>query len=41
MTPKQLDRIAEHISDFSLAYLRGAGTGHGKAAPGMRTRSRK
>lgn len=24
MTPEQLDRIADHIADFSLAYLRGA-----------------
>jgi|ERR1700761_4209336 len=25
MTPKQLDRIADHIAEFSLAYLREAG----------------
>ncbi|MGH9681163.1 MAG: CerR family C-terminal domain-containing protein [Candidatus Acidiferrales bacterium] len=25
MTPEQLDRIADHIADFSLAYLREAG----------------
>jgi len=26
MTPEQLDRIADHIADFSLAYLRGVRT---------------
>lgn len=26
MTPEQLDRIADHIADFSLAYLREAGS---------------
>jgi TetR/AcrR family transcriptional regulator, regulator of cefoperazone and chloramphenicol sensitivity len=28
MTPAQLDRIADHIADFSLAYLRGVRSGH-------------
>jgi hypothetical protein len=41
MTPKQLDRIAKHIADFSLAYLRGAAAGRRKAAPVRHTRSRK
>jgi TetR/AcrR family transcriptional regulator, regulator of cefoperazone and chloramphenicol sensitivity len=41
MTPKQLDRIADHIADFSLAYLRRSGAGHSKAAPGRHTRSKK
>lgn len=41
MTPKQLDRIADHIADFSLAYLRAAGIGHGKVALNGRTRGRK
>jgi len=30
MTPEQVDRIAEHIWDFSLAYLRQANPGVGK-----------
>ena len=31
LTPNQLDRIADHIADFSLAYLKkvGHGKGHG------------
>jgi AcrR family transcriptional regulator len=32
MTPAQLDRIADHIADFSLAYLRQAGNTRRKAA---------
>jgi len=32
MTPAQLDRIADHIADFSLAYLRQAGNKRSKAA---------
>ena len=32
MTPAQLDRIAGHIADFSLAYLRQAGNKRRKAA---------
>jgi hypothetical protein len=28
MTPAQLDRIADHISDFSLAYLREVRSAH-------------
>ena len=28
MTPKQLDRIADHIADFSLAFLRTFGSSH-------------
>jgi AcrR family transcriptional regulator len=30
MTPAQLDRIADHITDFSLAYLREARTEYGQ-----------
>jgi AcrR family transcriptional regulator len=41
MTPKQLDRIADHIADFSLAYLRGARVGRNRPAPNGRTRSKK
>lgn len=41
MTPKQLDRIADHIADFSLAFLRGAGPSHSKPTPNGRARSRK
>jgi AcrR family transcriptional regulator len=32
MTPAQLQRIAEHISEFSLAYLRDAAVANGHAA---------
>jgi len=32
MTPAQLDRIADHIADFSLAYLKQAGNKRRKAA---------
>ena len=32
MTPEQLDRIADHIADFSLAYLRQMGSSHGQPA---------
>jgi AcrR family transcriptional regulator len=32
MTPAQLDRIADHIADFSLAYLRQVGNKRRKAA---------
>jgi TetR/AcrR family transcriptional regulator, regulator of cefoperazone and chloramphenicol sensitivity len=28
LTPEQLDRIANHIADFSLAYLKKVGQGH-------------
>ena len=41
MTPKQLDRIADHIADFSLAYLRDAGAGRNKSTTRKRTRSKK
>lgn len=41
MTPKQLDRIADHIADFSLAYLREGGTVRRKTARRGRSRSRK
>jgi AcrR family transcriptional regulator len=33
MTPAQLDRIADHIADFSLAFLRQAGNKRRIAAP--------
>jgi hypothetical protein len=29
LTPNQLDRIADHIADFSLAYLKKVGHGKG------------
>jgi AcrR family transcriptional regulator len=29
MTPEQLDRVADHIADFSLAYLHQVGASHG------------
>jgi AcrR family transcriptional regulator len=40
MTPKQLDRIADHIADFSLSYLRGAGAGRRGPAPNAGTRNK-
>jgi TetR/AcrR family transcriptional regulator, regulator of cefoperazone and chloramphenicol sensitivity len=33
MTPDQVDRIADHIADFSLAYLRAFKSEHGRATP--------
>lgn len=38
---EQLDRIADHIADFSLAYLRAAGTRNGQATPASRVRRKK
>src|ERR1039458_9893536 len=39
MTPAQVDRIAEHIGDFSLAYLRQANSaGRQATVPGKRGR---
>jgi AcrR family transcriptional regulator len=32
MTPEQLDRVADHIADFSLAYLRQLGASHRRPA---------
>lgn len=32
MTPQQLDRVADHIADFSLAYLRQVRASHGQPA---------
>ena len=32
MTPEQLDRVADHIADFSLAYLRQVGASHKRPA---------
>jgi AcrR family transcriptional regulator len=32
MTPEQLDRVADHIADFSLAYLREVGASHKRPA---------
>ena len=40
MTPEQLDRIADHIADFSLAYLRGAKQNRRRLAPNV-MRSKK
>jgi AcrR family transcriptional regulator len=34
MTPEQVDRIAEHVADFSLAYLRRFRAGPGSAVAG-------
>jgi AcrR family transcriptional regulator len=33
MTPEQLDRVADHIADFSLAYLRQVGESRRETAP--------
>jgi AcrR family transcriptional regulator len=32
MTPEQLDRVADHIADFSLAYLHQVAVSHGRPA---------
>lgn len=32
MTPEQLDHVADHIADFSLAYLRQVRASHGQPA---------
>ncbi|HEV2356644.1 MAG TPA: CerR family C-terminal domain-containing protein [bacterium] len=40
MTPAQVDRIADHIADFSLAYLRQFKSEHRRAAPVVRGRER-
>jgi AcrR family transcriptional regulator len=33
MTPEQADRLADHIADFSLAYLRQAASNNGRRRP--------
>ena len=38
MTPEQVDRIADHIADFSLAYLRQCRVEHRRATPVVRGR---
>lgn len=40
MTPDQVDRIADHIADFSLAYLHARKAEHGRATPASRGRKR-
>jgi AcrR family transcriptional regulator len=40
MTPEQLDRIADHIAEFSFAYLRQAGAKK-RAAAGKKGRSKR
>ncbi len=41
MTASQLDRIANHIADFSLAYIRTAGAEHGKGKLPSEARKRR
>jgi AcrR family transcriptional regulator len=41
MTPEQLDRVANHIADFSLAYLRQLGASRGRPAQMKNARRRK
>ena len=41
VTPKRARRIAEHIADFSLVYLREVGAQHRKSASSVKTRRRK
>jgi TetR/AcrR family transcriptional regulator, regulator of cefoperazone and chloramphenicol sensitivity len=41
MTPEQLDRVADHIADFSLAYLRQVGASHRQPARIESARRRK
>lgn len=40
MTPDQVDRIADHIADFSLAYLRAFRSERGRVLPAGRGRRR-
>jgi TetR/AcrR family transcriptional regulator, regulator of cefoperazone and chloramphenicol sensitivity len=40
MTPQQVNRIADHIADFSLAYLRAASKSQGKLRPARQSRKR-
>jgi len=41
MTPEQLDRVANHIADFSLAYLRELGASRSRPARMKNARRRK
>jgi TetR/AcrR family transcriptional regulator, regulator of cefoperazone and chloramphenicol sensitivity len=41
MTPEQVERISDHISDFSLVYLRKARAGGKGSSPESRLRKRK
>jgi AcrR family transcriptional regulator len=41
MTPEQVERIADHIADFSLAYLRAAGAAGREIRPRARAGRRK
>jgi TetR/AcrR family transcriptional regulator, regulator of cefoperazone and chloramphenicol sensitivity len=41
MTPEQVERIADHIADFSLAYLRAAGTTGREIRPALRAGRRE
>ncbi|HWW50500.1 MAG TPA: CerR family C-terminal domain-containing protein [Verrucomicrobiae bacterium] len=41
MTPEQVERIADHIADFSLAYLRVAGAAGREIRPAARAGRRK
>ena len=41
MAPEQVERIADHIADFSLAYLRAAGTAGREVRPRARAGRRK
>jgi hypothetical protein len=40
MTPVQLERIADHISDFSLAYLREVRSAHQRMPRAVHARRR-
>jgi TetR/AcrR family transcriptional regulator, regulator of cefoperazone and chloramphenicol sensitivity len=41
MTPEQVERIADHIADFSLSYLQDFRSKHGAIAPVRATRASK
>jgi hypothetical protein len=41
MTPEQLERIADHIADFSLSYLKGFRSKHGTIKPVRKQRLNK
>lgn len=41
MTPEQMEQIANHIAEFSLAYLRAASSARGQVAPAEAARRRR
>jgi hypothetical protein len=41
MTPKQVERIADHVADFSLSYLQDFRSKHGLITPARKRRASK